>query len=60
MMTVKVLYDNGDSVVTSINGTRSDIQAYYIGQTFNIGAGDQDLLAVGVDVVFYDDENEVQ
>lgn len=51
MKTVKVTYDNGDSVITKINGTESDIRAYYIGKVFNIGTCG-DLLVKAVSVEF--------
>lgn len=38
MRTVKVTFEDGNSLVTSINGTKSNIQDYYkIGNTFNLG-----------------------
>ena len=51
MRTVKVIYDNGDSVITKINGTESEIKAYYIGKVFNIGTT-KDLLVKAVSVEF--------
>ena len=37
MKAVKVTFSDGDSLVTSINGTIEDIRTYYIGQEFNLG-----------------------
>lgn len=37
MRTIKVTFDNGDSIITNINGTESEIKDYYIGSAFNIG-----------------------
>lgn len=51
MKTVKVMFSNGDSVITKINGTESDIRAYYIGKVFNIGTCG-DLLVKAVSVEF--------
>jgi hypothetical protein len=42
METFKVTFDNGDSIVSSINGTDEEIKAYYNG-TFNIESGELDL-----------------
>ncbi len=51
MRTVKVIYDNGDSEITRINGTEAEIKAYYIGNTFNIGVH-SDCLVKAVSVEF--------
>lgn len=51
MKTVKVIYENGDSMITKINGTEEDIKAYYIGKVFNIGTV-EDLLVKAVSVEF--------
>lgn len=51
MRTVKVIYSNGDSVITQINGTEAEIRAYYIGKVFNIGVY-TDLLVKAVSVEF--------
>jgi len=39
MQTIKVYFENGDSLVTDINGTREEITEYYVGKTFNLGDG---------------------
>lgn len=36
-MTVKVNYENGDSITTRFNGTIQEATAYYVGNIFNIG-----------------------
>ena len=51
MKTVKVTYDNGDSIITNINGTESEIRDYYIGNIFNIGTY-EDYLAKAISVEF--------
>jgi hypothetical protein len=33
--TVKVFFKDGNSLITTINGTKSEVCAYYIGHTFN-------------------------
>ena len=40
MKSVRVNFSNGDSLVTSIDGTDSEIRDYYIGQIFNLGHPD--------------------
>ena len=50
MRTVKVIFKNGDSLTTRINGTIEDIENYYLGNFFNIGAGEdnmQEAIAIG-------------
>lgn len=37
MRAVKVIFKNGDSIITRINGTEDEIMAYYVGNIFNIG-----------------------
>lgn len=51
MKTVKVIFSNDDSIITNINGTESEIRAYYIGKVFNIGIYN-DLLVKAVSVEF--------
>jgi len=53
MKTVRVTFDNGDSVTTSINGTDEEIRRYYVGNKFNLGDGaGGDLMAVALSVEF--------
>ena len=51
MKTVKVTFDNGDSIITNINGTESEIRDYYIGNIFNIGTY-EDCLVKAISVEF--------
>jgi hypothetical protein len=45
MNAVKVTYDNGDEVVTDINGSDEEVLNYFkVGKTFNIGR-ENDLMA---------------
>ena len=55
MKTAKVIFDNGDEIITDINGTDEEIQNYYaVGRTFNLGDGcGGDLMARVVSVVIY-------
>lgn len=34
---VKVIFENGDYLFTTINGTEAEVKDYYIGKVFNIG-----------------------
>ena len=38
MLAVEVFFANGDSLVTSINGTRQSVVEYYLWNVFNIGS----------------------
>ena len=51
MRAIKVHFSNGDSLVTSINGTNEEIKRYYIGNVFNLGVVD-DLLVTATKVEF--------
>ena len=37
MKEIKVTFENGDYLYTRINGTKEEIERYYIGNYFNIG-----------------------
>ena len=37
MQPILIHYDNGDSQATECNGTRAEIERYYIGQQVNFG-----------------------
>jgi hypothetical protein len=43
MTYVKCYYANGDTIKTRINGTLEQAEAYFIGQTFNIGTIDDNM-----------------
>lgn len=50
MKTIKVIFENGNSLTTRINGTEDEIRAYYVGKVFNIGDVEDDLQeATGVE-----------
>lgn len=56
MRTVKVNFENGNSITTSINGSRGDILAYYrVGRLFNIGNGPNDELSAVASVEFLEE-----
>jgi len=44
MITIRVLFANGDSFVTGINCSYLDAYAYYVGKVFNLGTGGEDKL----------------
>lgn len=49
MRIVKVIFKNGDSITTRINGTEDEIRDYYIGKVFNIDNVKDDLQeAIGI------------
>lgn len=52
MHSIRVEFANGDSLVTSINGTPDEIREYYYGNTFNVGLNGNDELSNVVNVVF--------
>lgn len=49
--TVKVTFENGDSVTTSINGCKDKVEAHYLNHVFNLGT-DKDNLQKATKVVF--------
>ena len=55
MRSVRVCYENGDTVTTSINGTDESIsKCFAIGKPFNIGHGSNDLITEVTKVEFLD------
>lgn len=52
MKVVKVLFEDGNNLVTGINGTVEQILAYYVGKIFNVGRGAEDYMVKAVAVVF--------
>lgn len=49
---VKVYFSNGNYLFTEINGTKEEIERYYVGQVFNVGFGEGDNLQTAVRVEF--------
>jgi len=43
MNTFRVTFDNGDMLVTRLNGTIEDARHYYLGHTFNLGTEGDDM-----------------
>jgi len=57
MRSIKVTFNDGNTVVTSVNGTDAEIRAYYIGQSFNLTLDESLSLAdmpIGIAVEFLD------
>ena len=50
MKVIQVFFDNGDHIVTSINGTIEEIEKYYLGEKFNVGLGPKDNIAVAISI----------
>lgn len=38
MIAVKVIFADGDSIITRINATEAEARAYYVGNMFNLGS----------------------
>lgn len=49
MNTFKITYNNGDYNITRFNGTIETARRYFLGNTFNLGVG-EDLLVKCVNV----------
>jgi hypothetical protein len=52
MRVIRVTYDNGKQIETNINGADAEIRAYYIGQWFDVGYGETEIMARAVSVEF--------
>ena len=52
MITIKVLYENGDEALTRMNATFEDAQDYYLNKVFNLGSVNDDMQRC-VDVVLF-------
>lgn len=57
MQTIKVTFNNDDSdyLITRINGTVEEIERYYLGKSFNLGA-DCDKMKQCTKVEFLEEE----
>lgn len=38
MIKIKCYFENGDIIISKINGTIQDAEKYYVGKVFNIGS----------------------
>ncbi len=57
--TIQVYFANRDFLITEINGTKKQIEEYYLGENhlgklFNLGSGGNDLMVRAVKVEFLD------
>lgn len=52
MRTIKVHFSDGNSLVTAINGTRDEIEKYYLGKYFNLGDGEKDKMEKAIRIEF--------
>ena len=50
---IKVIFEDGDFLYTTINGSKEDLISYYIGKFFNCGTAKDDMKKC-VDVEFLD------
>ena len=50
---IKVIFEDGDFLYTTINGSKEDVRSYYIGKSFNCGTV-EDKMKKCVDVEFLD------
>ena len=50
---IKVIFEDGDFLYTTINGSKEDVISYYIGKFFNCGTV-EDKMKKCVDVEFLD------
>ena len=57
MRHIRITYTNGQSIETEINGTTEDIERYYLGKTFNLGAY-EDNMQIAVRVEFLGNREE--
>lgn len=51
MKTYKVFFDNGDWLTTGFNGNIEDANRYYLNNWFNLGQGENDLMAKAINVI---------
>lgn len=54
MRSIKIIWEDGNTTVTSINGTNNEIISYYVGKTFNVGDGPKDKMLKCERVEFLD------
>lgn len=55
MKTIEVYFEDGDSIVTRINGTTEQIEQYYLNHIFNLGTSDDNMKKC-VRIEFLEDE----
>ena len=50
MITIKVIFKNGDSLITDINTDLEGAKKYYLSKWFNLGNADKDVMTEAVEV----------
>lgn len=60
--TVKVTFENGDTIVTDINGSEEEVRDYYMNNYFNLTppSSKEEPMTKGKTVEFIYDEEEIQ
>lgn len=46
MLTVKVTFEDGSSIITCISATFEEAEQYYLGRRFNLGVAEDKLVKV--------------
>jgi len=54
MKSIKVTFNNGDTITTSINGSREEILAYYKGHTFYLGKEENEIASKAILIEWLD------
>lgn len=50
MLTLKLIFSDGDYLITRFNGTKQDAETYYLDRNFNVGTtADAMKKCVGID-----------
>ena len=52
--TVHVIFADGNSLYSTVNGTVEEITKYYLGNWFNLGRGDEDNMVKCINLIFLD------
>ncbi len=54
MKSIKVTFSNGDTITTSITGSREEILAYYKGHTFYLGEEENEIASKAISIQWLD------
>lgn len=55
MLTLKVIFSDGDYLITRFNGTKLDAEIYYLDRNFNVGTA-ADTMKKCVEIDFLEEE----
>ena len=58
LRSIRVTWNDGDTTTTDINGTDLEITQYYVGNWFNVGGGEDDVMKKAVKVEFLDQKSK--